>query len=55
MNVTEKEPLAENGRKSLTDKVIFAPVLNDQWELVRVRNEEDISGLRRSWGRQLGI
>lgn len=46
---TEKEPLSEDVRKELTDKVIFELVLNGQWELARVvRNEEDISGLRRS-------
>lgn len=36
-------------RKSLTDKAIFELLLNDQWELAKVRSKQDISGLRRSW------
>lgn len=48
MTSTEKDPFSEDGRKSLTDKVVFELALNDQWELARVRNE-DISGLRKSW------
>ena len=38
-----------SSRKSLTDKAIFELLLNDQWELAKVRSKQDISGLRRSW------
>lgn len=48
MTSTEKDSFSEDGRKSLTDKVAFELALNDQWDLARVRNEEDISDLRKS-------
>lgn len=45
----EKRSNSEDVRKSLTDKAIFELLLNDQWELAKVRSKQDISGLRRSW------
>ena len=45
----QKKSDSDDVRKSLIDKAIYELVLNDQWELAKVRSEQDTSGLRRSW------